>query len=406
MFNKIVQSYKVSFTGLSRETWLLSIVILINRCGYMAVPFMSMYITQSLHRSIADAGLIITLFGVGSVLGAMTGGYLTDKWGFRPVQMLSLVLSGVFFVLFSLITNFTGLCFLIIVLSFFVEAFKPANSTAIAAYSTRENLTRSYALNRLAMNIGFGFGTSVGGILAAINYHLLFWVDGVVYIVAGLLILVLLPKKKVNREPVDMTMEQPTSQSPWKDAFFVRFLFLVCLYMVCFSLLFRLVPVYWKEQMHIGESTIGILLGMNGLVIALFEMVLIQNLKDRRSDSYFMIAGTVFSGLAFSMLLIPVIPPIILAAAAVLLFTTGEMLALPYLTTFVMSRSSEENRGKYSAAYSVSQSAAQIVGPAAGGVIAANWGYNGLWMLLVLLSFSCAFGFRVLFQTKMRLGRS
>ncbi len=111
MINKIIHSYKVSFTGLSRETWLLSVVILINRCGYMAVPFMSMYITQSLHRSIADAGLIITLFGVGSVLGAMTGGYLTDKWGFRPVQMLSLVLSGVFFVLFSLVTNFTGLAF-------------------------------------------------------------------------------------------------------------------------------------------------------------------------------------------------------------------------------------------------------------------------------------------------------
>ena len=79
MVQKIIQNYKVSFSGLSRETWLLSLVILINRCGYMAVPFMSMYITQSMHRSIADAGLIITLFVVGSVLGAMAGGYFTDR---------------------------------------------------------------------------------------------------------------------------------------------------------------------------------------------------------------------------------------------------------------------------------------------------------------------------------------
>lgn len=406
MVQKIIDSYKVSFSGLSRETWLLSIVILINRCGYMAVPFMSMYITQNLHRSIADAGLIITLFGVGSVLGAMAGGYLTDKWGFRPVQMLSLVLSGVFFVLFSLVSNFTALCFLIIVLSFFVEAFKPANITAIAAYSKRENLTRSYALNRLAMNIGFGFGTSVGGILAAINYHLLFWVDGVVYVLAGLLILVMLPKRKVNREIIEVTQEQTGTQSPWRDAFFVRFLLMVSMYMICFSLLFRLVPVYWKEQMHIGESTIGILLGMNGIVIALFEMVLIQNLRDRRPDFFYIIAGTVFSGFAFIMLLIPGVAPILLAAAAVLLFTTGEMLALPYISTFVMSRSSEENRGKYSAAYSVSQSGAQIFGPAAGGLIAAEWGYNALWILLVILSFACAIGFRALFQNKVHLGRT
>ncbi|WAC14396.1 MFS transporter [Dyadobacter pollutisoli] len=406
MVRKIIDSYKVSFSGLSRETWLLSIVILINRCGYMAVPFMSMYITQNLHRSIADAGLIITLFGVGSVLGAMAGGYLTDKWGFRPVQMLSLVLSGVFFVLFSLVSNFTVLCFLIIVLSFFVEAFKPANITAIAAYSKRENLTRSYALNRLAMNIGFGFGTSVGGILAAINYHLLFWVDGVVYVLAGLLILVMLPKRKVNREIIEVTQEHTGTQSPWRDAFFVRFLLMVSMYMICFSLLFRLVPVYWKEQMHIGESTIGILLGMNGIVIALFEMVLIQNLRDRRPDFFYIIAGTVFSGFAFIMLLIPAAAPILLAGAAVLLFTTGEMLALPYISTFVMSRSSEENRGKYSAAYSVSQSGAQIFGPAAGGLIAAEWGYNTLWILLVILSFACAIGFKALFQNKVHLGRT
>ena len=73
MIRKVIDAYRASFTGLSRETWLLSLVILVNRCGYMAVPFMSMYITQSLHRSIEDAGLIITLFGVGSVLGAMAG---------------------------------------------------------------------------------------------------------------------------------------------------------------------------------------------------------------------------------------------------------------------------------------------------------------------------------------------
>jgi predicted MFS family arabinose efflux permease len=404
MVKKILDSYRVSFSGLSRETWLLSIVILINRCGYMAVPFMSMYITQNLHRSITDAGLIITLFGVGSVLGAMAGGYFTDKWGFRPVQIVSLILSGVFFVLFGLVTNFTGLCFLIVILSFFVEAFKPANSTAIAAYSSPANLTRSYALNRLAMNVGFGFGTSVGGILAAINYHLLFWVDGLIYISAGVLIALLLSKGRMIRQS-EMTSEaEVPGKSPWRDAFFVRFLVMVTIYMVCFVLLFRLAPVYWKEEMHIGESTIGILLGMNGLVIALFEMVLIQKLANRRPDAFYITAGTVFCGLAFMALIVPFVFPVILAAAAVLLFTTGEMLAIPYISTFVMNRAGEMNRGTYSAAYSVSQSVAQIIGPTLGSFVAGQWGYDMLWLVLVVLSFTCAVGFRLLFRRDVRLG--
>lgn len=403
MISRILQSYKVAFSGLSRETWLLSAVILVNRCGYMAVPFMSMYITQSLHRSIADAGLVITLFGAGSVLGAMAGGYLTDQWGFRPVQIISLIASGMLFIFFSFVTDFTGICALILVLSFFVEAFKPANNTAVAAYSLPENLTRSYALNRLAMNVGFGFGTSVGGILAAINYNLLFWVDGLVYILAGILIVILLPKgRKLERN--SQGISQPEGQSPWKDTFFVRFLILVTMYMVCFVLLFRLVPVYWKEEMHIGESTIGMLLGMNGIIIALFEMVIIQNFSHRKPDSFFIVAGTVFSALAFLALVVPAVMPVVLAGAAVLLFTVGEMLALPYISTFVMSRASEMNRGKYSAAYSVSQAVASIIGPAAGGFIAANWGYDVLWLALVLLSFSCAVGFRALFQNSVRFG--
>ncbi|NIJ53998.1 putative MFS family arabinose efflux permease [Dyadobacter arcticus] len=370
----------------------------------MAVPFMSMYITQNLHRSIADAGLMITLFGVGSVFGAMAGGYFTDKWGFRPVQIFSLILSGIFFVLFGLVNNFMGLCALIIVLSFFVEAFKPANSTAIAAYSSPANLTRSYALNRLATNVGFGFGTSVGGILASINYHLLFWVDGVIYVAAGLLILGLLSKGRMIRQSSMNVTEEVVGMSPWRDAFFVKFLSMVTVYMVCFILLFRLAPVYWKEVMRIGESTIGILLGMNGLIIAVFEMVLLQRLANRRPNSFYIVSGVVFCGLAFMALVLPLGFPIVLAGAAVLLFTIGEMLAIPYISTFVMNRASELNRGKYSAAYSVSQSVAQIIGPAVGGYLAAKWSYDLLWLSLVILSFACAAGFRMLFRRNVGLG--
>lgn len=370
----------------------------------MAVPFMSMYITQSMHRSIADAGLIITLFGVGSVLGAMAGGYFTDLFGFRPIQVISLVVSGLLFALFGHVDDFNNLCILTVVLSFFVEGFKPANNTAVAAYSSPENLTRSYTLNRLAQNVGFGFGTSVGGLLAAIDYHLLFWVDGVVYTLAGILIWVLLPKGRKVQKKSEVNHADIPALSPWRDPFFVRFIFLVTIYMITFVLLFRLVPVYWKEQLHIGESTIGILLGMNGVVIALFEMVLIQNLEGRKPDTFYIVLGVIFTALAYLFLVVPGVGPVIIAATTVLLFTMGEMLTLPYISTIIMSRAKEFNRGKYSAAYSLSWAVAQIIGPGAGGFIAVHYGYDTLWLVLVALSCICALGFRFLFQKRVQLG--
>jgi predicted MFS family arabinose efflux permease len=403
MIKKITQGYRESYSGLSRETWLLSMVVLINRCGYMAVPFMSMYITQNLHRSIADAGLIITLFGAGSVLGAIAGGYLSDKVGFRSVQIVSLLISGVLFILFSQVNTFDHLCLLTVILGFFVEAFKPANNSAIAFYSTPENLTRSYALNRLATNLGFGFGTSVGGILAAINYDLLFWVDGVVYTLAGALILILLPEGKINPASEEEGETLVTSKSPWSDLFFIRFIAMVTLYMIAFIMIFRILPVFWKEQMHIGEATIGILMAMNGIVIAVFEMVFIQVLRNRHSDYHYIIAGVLCTVFAFFALLIPGLPAIIAGILAVLSFTIGEMLTLPYISTIVINRASEQSRGKYSAVYSLSWAVAQVVGPASGGFIAAGWGYDALWVTLIVLCLLSAFGFHQLYRSRLSL---
>ena len=70
------------------------------------------------------------------------------------------------------------ICLFTFLLSFVNEAFRPANSTAIAFYCKEENRTRSYALNRLAINIGWAVGSGIGGLLAKHSYELLFWVDG------------------------------------------------------------------------------------------------------------------------------------------------------------------------------------------------------------------------------------
>jgi len=230
MFRQIFQTYKKSFTGLSRETWLLSTVILINRCGFMAVPFMSLYVTQYLHRSASDAGLIITLFGIGSIAGASTGGYLTDKIGYRPVQILAAIIGGSLFLVFASITHFSTLCLLSLIISFFTEAFRPANFTATAAYAKEGTQTRSYSLNRLAMNIGWAVGTSLGGILASIDYRLLFVVDGSINIIAGLCILWWLPSAKAHVKKLKEKATNAVIKKPWQDAIFMRFIFVTTLF--------------------------------------------------------------------------------------------------------------------------------------------------------------------------------
>ncbi len=392
MFHRIINIYKVSFSGLSRQTWILSLVILINRCGFMAVPFMGLYVTQALNRPESDAGIIISLFGFGSIAGAAAGGKFTDLFGFRPVQLIASLMGGLFFLVFAAVEDFTWLCILAVVISFFSEAFRPANYAAIASYATKGTETRSYSLNRLATNIGWAVGVSMGGIIASFNYKLLFVIDGSVSILVAVAIFFFLPAKKLAHKTTQEKLEMNVIK-PWQDRVFMQFLMLSAMFTICFFMMFRVVPVFYKEVWHLNEALIGFILGINGLVIALLEMVMLNKIENKRSPLFYIVLGVVIVSFSFAVFMLPYGFPVLLAVISILLFTFGEMLSLPFFNTFVVSRSNDYNRGLYAAGYTLSWSVAQVVGPTSGFYIAEKFGYNTLWIAVTVLLMLCAYLF-------------
>jgi len=364
----------------------------------MAVPFMSLYMTQYLHRPPSDAGLIISLFGLGSIAGSAAGGKLTDMIGFRSVQIFSSIIGGVFFIFFSTVTDFHLLCLLTLVISFFSEAFRPANFAAISIYAKEGTQTRSYSLNRLANNLGFAVGSSLGGIVASFSYPMLFIVDGSVSVLAGIMIWYFLPSIVAAVKTVTEKIKDAAAFKPWQDVLFVKFLLLTILLFTCFFLMFRVVPLFYKEVWHINELWIGLILGLNGLIIATFEMVMISKIENRRSLFHYIIWGVVLIAGAYVFLIIPGIRPLGAALLSIIMFTIGEMFALPFINTFVMSRSNDTHRGLYAAGYTLSWSVAQVIGPSAGFYLAERYGYNWLWIILIVILLVCAAGFRLLWR--------
>src|ERR1700761_2623851 len=215
MLSQTVQLYKKAYSGLSRNSWYLCLVMFINRSGTMVIPFMTIYCTQKLHFTVEQTGIIMGLFGIGSLCGAFIGGKLTDKYGFYYVQVLGLVTGGLLFLLLGFQKTFLSVGICSFILNMCNDGFRPANSTAVAYYSTEQNRTRSNSLNRLAVNLGWAFGGFLGGTLAHIDYHLLFWVDGCTNIFAALMLLKLLPFSKVTKSVKDTLTE--TGVSAYRD---------------------------------------------------------------------------------------------------------------------------------------------------------------------------------------------
>jgi MFS family permease len=211
MLQASLQLYRNAYNGLSKPMWWLAFVIFINRSGTMVIPFLTVYLT---HRgySLEQAGYIMGAFGTGSILGGYLGGRLTDRFGHFYVQVLSLLLNGILFIVLGQMQTFFQLAVCIFVLSSLGEAFRPANSAAIAAYSNETNRTRCYSLNRLAINLGWAVGPAIGGMLASISYALLFWVDGLTCILASLVLYVVFSPKQ-NMEDEKQTISETIKEN-------------------------------------------------------------------------------------------------------------------------------------------------------------------------------------------------
>jgi len=394
MLKKAFALYRSSFTGLSRETWLLSVVILINRSGTMVLPFMTLYLTsKDVGRTLSEAGTVVGLWGLGAMIGAFFGGKLTDKIGFHKVQLITLFGGGILFMVLGQMRSYPLICLFTFLLSMVNEAFRPANATAIAVYSKAENRTRSNSLNRLAINLGWAVGVSIGGIIAAYSYSLLFWVDGTTNILAAVsLIYFLKPiapsKNEIKKEPV-VALEK---RSAYTDKNFMIFGFFITLFSICFFQMFSTVPNYFRDNLHLSEQYIGFIMALNGLLIVAIEMVLINYLDGKRHIMIYISFGTLLCAIAFLLLLLPLHGKII-SIFMILMMTIGEITAMPFMNTYWSLRANDTNRGQYAALVTIAWSMGQTIGPYACSKLVEASSFNVMFVALGGLLCFTALGF-------------
>ena len=369
--------YIDSFRGFRREVWLLAAITFINRAGSMVIPFLSLYLTTSEGYSLEQVGWVMSCFGLGSVLGSWLGGKLTDLLGFYAVLVASLLSGGAAFVLLQYLHGLVPFCIGIFVLSLLMDASRPAIFVALRSYAKPENRTRAVTLIRLAINLGFSFGPAIGGFLiATAGYGGLFWVDGLTCIAAAALMLITLP---VKAPVLDGAAVRTTpDRSPYTDGPYLLFLFSMVLISVPFLQYFSTVPLFYHEVHGLDEKHIGMLLGVNGLLIFLAEMPLITYCEAKAIDRFRIMRFSVVL-IALSFVVLNVFPIIAFLWVGMALMTVGEMLNFPFMNRFAFDRSDHGPPGAYMALFTISWSVAHIFGHTLGLNLIARFGYTTTW---------------------------
>lgn len=211
-------------------------------------------------------------------------GSLSDKYGRRPVLLLSLLGFGIDY-LFMAVAPTIGWLFLSRVIAGITGASFTTASAYIADVSTKENRAKNFGLLGAAFGLGFIIGPSVGGVLAQYGVRVPFFVAAGVTLLNALYGYFVLPESlsKENRRPFE-----------WKRANPLGSLMHLKKYPSVLGLIGALVLVYiaahalqstWTyiniERFNWNEQKLGLSLGVVGLMTMIVQGGLIRYINPR-----------------------------------------------------------------------------------------------------------------------------
>lgn len=318
-------------------------------------------------------------YGMGAIIGAFGGGYLSDRLGSRAILIASLLLLVPVFSVFAFAA--AGVVpFVLFALGILQSAFRAAYNGVLLKLCSFDERTRSYSAYITAVNIGGAVAGALGGVLAAYDFRLILVVSALPPLVAALCVW-----KALAGISLDPARAAPQVSAGAGDRFAIlrdhRFLAL-CLVELCCAFimaqLFSTYPIYLKDEYGFSPEAFGYLLMASSLLVAALSLPL-TTLSGRYRDDLVAVLAILLFGGGFAAL--PLSDAIWFAVTMMIVWTLGEILLWPTLMKLAMSAADKQSGGTYLGAYHSIFSISQIASPLLGSSIYAAFGADLLWLI-------------------------
>lgn len=128
-------------------------------------PFISLIITGSLHLKPFDVGYLLMFFGMGSFIGLLFGGHVTDKFGHKKTTQFSVLISIMAAVLSSVLLLNHSMWFIVTYFIFgtAMQINMPSQLRGIVLISNEKVHQIALSINNSLLYTGLALGAVIGG---------------------------------------------------------------------------------------------------------------------------------------------------------------------------------------------------------------------------------------------------
>ncbi|GAA0922747.1 MFS transporter [Kribbella koreensis] len=357
-----------SHQRLPTAVWVLVIARGVNRLGAFTLPFLAVVLTVELGASVAQAGLVLTVFGLATLPSRVFGGHLADRLGRRWTIVAGLVGCAVGQVWIAASGSLWSAVPAVVVLGLAFEIYEPPSQAIIADVTEPVDRPAAYGLLGAVMAVA----AVVAGLLAAWlgrwDLRWLFVADAASCLACAVLVAVALPGG---------VQVAPAAAAVWRDRRLLWVMGSGTVFAVLAMVLVFGLPLTLLDR-GVSASGVGIILAVSAIAQVAVQPVLrgsrlqaLDNFQALTLGYVLLGAGLIANGFSHSL-------PAFVAAAVV--WSLGDLILIGRALSVVAELAPEHARGRYLATYGLSWGVATAVAPLIGTQLLSVVGPTGLWI--------------------------
>ena len=366
--------------GIPGPIWLILTGVLINRLGNFLQIYLVLYLTDK-GFSTSAAAVALGAYGVGSVVGVLAGGSISDWVGYAWTIVGSMALTGLLTLSLVYLDSLPLVITAAALIGVAAQAYRPASSALLMEATPEEHHVMVFAVYRMAFNLGATAGPLLGALLISYSYELIFYIDAVTSVCFALFALVLV-RSGGSTAPDGRTRDAGGQSyvAVARDRRYMLFLLALFLNAVVYIQHTSALPLQLKSDGH-GPTFYSALLSLNAVMVICLELLFtkyVQHLPAR-------VAVALGIGLVgVGMNLYAAGPAVAMFVIATVLWTVGEMIGTPTASAWPGRVAPAHLRGRYLAASAFPMQIGFAIGPVIGVAVWQTSAASVWWLCGVL----------------------